>query len=174
MRFSLTLCLKRAIARIALCKTSAEEQNQETYTHSDEERALEGTWCSLEIDDVKHNGYIVETIYELWHWETKAQYNTDAKTEGIFEKHVDQAQKEKQEASGFPESCVTESDKDAYIKDYYEYINLFLAQKDPKLKTLFLGCFARDELPEQPPFPSFSILNTDQRSRSGEHWLAFY
>lgn len=50
----------------------------------------------------------------------------------------------------------------------------FLAQKDPKLKTVFLGCFARDELPDQPPFPSCFILNTDPRSRPGEHWLAFY
>lgn len=109
-----------------LCKTCAEPQNEETCTHSNEERVLEGTWCSLEIDAAKQNGYLVENIYEIWHWETKAQYNREAKTEGIFEKYVDQALKEKQEASGFPESCVTESDKDSYIKDYYEHEGILL------------------------------------------------
>lgn len=79
-----------------------------------------------ELDAAKQNGYIVETIYEIWHWETKAQYNRESKTEGIFEKYVDQALKEKQEASGYPDSCFTDTDKDSYIKDYYEHEGILL------------------------------------------------
>jgi hypothetical protein len=45
---------------------------------------------------------------------------------------------------------------------------------DPIAKKIFLGTFARDELPIQPPFPSCLIFNTAPRSNSGEHWLALH
>ena len=45
---------------------------------------------------------------------------------------------------------------------------------DPVAKKVFLGTFARDELPLQPPYPSCLVFNTAPRSHSGEHWLALY
>ena len=47
-------------------------------------------------------------------------------------------------------------------------------KKDKKTRPIFLGAFARDELPKSPRYPSCFILNTDPRSKPGEHWLAFY
>ena len=45
---------------------------------------------------------------------------------------------------------------------------------DPTTKNIFLGAFARDELPPKPMYPSCFILNTAPRSSAGEHWLALY
>ena len=41
-------------------------------------------------------------------------------------------------------------------------------------ENLFLGCYARDELPESVPRPSCLIANTDTSDGGGEHWVAFY
>ena len=47
-------------------------------------------------------------------------------------------------------------------------------RKDQITKKIFLGVFARNELPPRPLFPSCFILNTAPRENPGEHWLAFY
>ena len=41
-------------------------------------------------------------------------------------------------------------------------------------ENMFLGCFARDELPESVPRPSCLIANTDLAGDGGKHWVAFY
>ena len=45
---------------------------------------------------------------------------------------------------------------------------------DKDTKKIFLGVFARDELPKRVKYPSCFILNTQPRSQEGEHWLAIY
>ena len=47
----------------SLCRTCAQNLQQEPCTHSDEERALIGTWVSLEIDKAIEKGYQVMEIY---------------------------------------------------------------------------------------------------------------
>lgn len=47
-------------------------------------------------------------------------------------------------------------------------------KSDLHAKKLFLGVFARDELPTKLKYPSFFILNTHSRSQPGEHWLAIF
>lgn len=49
-----------------------------------------------------------------------------------------------------------------------------ILKKDQKNRHIFLGVFAKDELPVITKFPSCFILNTDPRSKPGEHWLAIY
>ena len=41
-------------------------------------------------------------------------------------------------------------------------------------ERMFLGCYARDELPETVPRPSCLIANTDTSTGGGKHWVAFY
>ena len=45
---------------------------------------------------------------------------------------------------------------------------------DENTKDIFLGAFARDELPAEPGYPSCFIVNTDPRSAAGGHWLALH
>jgi hypothetical protein len=47
-----------------------------------------------------------------------------------------------------------------------------ILERDSTTKKLFLGCFAKDELPAQPRFPSCFVFNTDPRHKPGRHWVA--
>ena len=40
-----------------LCKTCADTCNQDTCTHTDEERAIQGTWVSVELEEALQKGY---------------------------------------------------------------------------------------------------------------------
>ena len=48
-------------------------------------------------------------IHEVWHW--------DRQRVGLFAEYINTFLKIKMEASGWPAWCVTEEDKDSYIKD---------------------------------------------------------
>ena len=103
-----------------LCRTCATEQNKEKCKHSIPQRAIEGTWVSLEINKAIEMGYKILYIYEVYHWNKWSQYNIEGGEKDLFVDYVNQAVKEKVEASGFPESCVTDKEKDIYIDDFFK------------------------------------------------------
>ncbi|XP_032240657.1 uncharacterized protein LOC116619715 [Nematostella vectensis] len=92
-----------------LCLRCAEMEGQGSCTHSDEERAFTGTWCHPEIFKALEKGYTVLRVYEVWHWE---------KWERLFEEYIKTFLKYKQEASGWPAWCNTDSDKQRYLDEY--------------------------------------------------------
>lgn len=47
-------------------------------------------------------------------------------------------------------------------------------KKDKYTKDIFIGVFARDELPNIVSYPACLVANTDNRKESGQHWLALY
>ena len=96
-----------------LCKTCADTLNQNPCTHTDEERAILGTWCHVELMKAIEKGYEVLEIHEVWHWEET--------TDELFKAYVDMYLKIKQEASGYPKHCVTDEQKQQYIDEYYEH-----------------------------------------------------
>ena len=83
-----------------LCKTCADTLNQNSCTHLDEERAILGTWCHVELMKAIEKGYEVLEIHEVWHWEQT--------TDELFKDYVDTFLKLKQEANGYPKHCVTD------------------------------------------------------------------
>ena len=96
-----------------LCKTCADTLNQNPCTHTDEERAILGTWCHVELMKAIEKGYEVLEIHEVWHWEET--------TDELFKNYVHTFLKLKQEASGYPKHCVTDEQKQQYIDEYYEH-----------------------------------------------------
>ena len=100
-----TLCQQCALDQEALCK------------HNDAKRAITGTWPTIEVNKALEKGYQIVQIYEVWHWEKKGD---------LFRKYVNACIKEKQEASGYPEGCVTDEQKRAYIEDYKQHENIEL------------------------------------------------
>jgi len=48
-----------------------------------------------------------------------------------------------------------------------------IVKSDKELKPIFKGVYARDMLPKL-EWPSCIILNTDNKSGHGQHWLAIY
>ena len=81
--------------------------------HTDEERAILGTWCHVELMKAIEKGYQVLEIHEVWHWEQT--------TDELFKPYVNMFLKIKQEASGYPKHCVTDEQKQQYIDEYYQH-----------------------------------------------------
>ena len=137
-----------------LCGLCA-ENNTPRCTHTDEQRCLVGSWVTLEVKEAIKQGYIIQQIYEVWHYDKSSKYDKESKTGGIFTKYVNLFLKYKQEASGFPEECVTQADKDEYIKTYFEKEGIKLDEsninKNPGLRSVmklmlnsFWGRFGMD------------------------------
>jgi hypothetical protein len=100
-----------------LCRKCCEE-NINSCSHTNDERALEGTWVILEILEAIKLNYRIIQIYEIWHYEETDQYNHCDKKGGLFTEYLNNFLKIKQEASGFPEWVESEQDKLTYINDY--------------------------------------------------------
>ena len=96
----------------ALCKTCADTGNQTPCTHSDAERAIQGTWCSVEVMKAMEKGYRIIQVHEVWHFPQK--------TDTLFKEYIDTFAKIKLEASGYPKNCVTDEQKQWYVNDIFE------------------------------------------------------
>ena len=95
----------------ALCQRCANDKIQKC-THTDSERAIHGTYCTEEIKEALRQGYVIEKLYEIWHWETTSN--------DLFKEYIDTFLKGKQEASGYPDHVKTPEDEANYIADYFE------------------------------------------------------
>ena len=91
-----------------------------TCNHSDKERAIEGTWVSLEVQDAIKSGYKILKLYEIRHYPDKSEYNKLQKSGGLFGDYVYMFLKYKQEASGYPDNVIRKNQKNEYIQNYFE------------------------------------------------------
>ena len=83
-----------------LCKTCTDTLNCNPCTHSEQERAILGTWCHVELMKAIEKGYQILKIHEVWHFPVH--------TDELFKEYVNTFLKIKQEASGYPKDCVTD------------------------------------------------------------------
>jgi len=171
----------------ALCRTCAESQQQTACLHSQDERALTGTWETDELKMPIKKGYIIDRIYEVWHFDNVEQYDPKSKTGGIFTEYINTFLQMKQEASGWPSWCKTEDDKQRYIDNYFEKEGIRLDYekivKNPGLRALaklmlnsFWGKFGqRSNLPQieyvSDPSVYFDLLTSDQQEVSGVNFV---
>lgn len=93
-----------------LCKPCAEACSDAECFHTDEERALIGTFATPELEEALKYGYRVAEVYEILHW--------DKRSNELFRPFVYQWLKIKQEASGYPASADTDEKKAQYVADY--------------------------------------------------------
>ena len=56
----------------------------------------------------------------------------------------------------------------------YENTISKILSSDPITSKIFIGVFARDEIPTKFTTPCCFVVNTHPRSLPGQHWLAFY
>ena len=107
---------------------------------SDEDRAIIGTWCTPEIQLAVSKGYSILKVYEVYHFEESTQYDKATGQGDLFADYVNMFLKIKQQASGFPSDCVTECQKQEYIRLYKENkgIDLEYSQikKNPALRSI--------------------------------------
>ena len=131
-----------------LCATCATSLEKKKCRHTDAERALRGTWVSIELQKAVEKGYVVQNIEEVWHFEETRQYNPDTGETGLFTEYINTFLKMKQEASGWPEDCDTEERRRQYIADYerregikLDYANIAKNEGKRALAKLMLNSF---------------------------------
>jgi hypothetical protein len=94
-----------------LCGTCATELNQtDACHHGDDERALTGTWVTLEVQKAVEKGYLIIQMHEVWHYPKRSK--------SLFKGYVKTFLKRKQEASGYPSTVDTEEKQQAYVQNY--------------------------------------------------------
>ena len=96
--------------------------------HSEENRALTGTWVSCELKKAIQMGYRLTHVYEAWHYEKTTQYNPETREGGLFTDYVNAFLKIKQEKSGWPVWVKTDQDKQKYIDLYLDKEGIYLDQ----------------------------------------------
>ena len=101
-----------------------------TCHHTDQQRQLQGTWCTPELQEARARGYILVRIHEVWHFQ-------DSKV-GLFADYVNTWLQIKQESAGWPSWCQTEEQKQEYKRLYKEKegIELQNVQKNPGRKQV--------------------------------------
>ena len=129
----------------ALCRTCAESRHPDSCPHDDpEDRAITGTWVSLEIDKAVEKGYVILDKYEAWVYPETTQYNPQTREGGLWAGYVDKFLKLKAEASGYPSHATTEEQKREYIQDYLRHEGIQLEpskiQSNPGLRSLAKLC----------------------------------
>ena len=103
-----------------LCRTCADSRQNTLCRHNVKERALTGAWITPEVDKAIEKGYQLIECFEVWNFETTAEYNngTEQYPQGLFGTYVDANLKIKQEASGWPTNVITKEERDKFIADY--------------------------------------------------------
>ena len=101
-----------------------------TCHHTDQQRQLQGTWCTPELQEARARGYILVRIHEVWHFQ-------DSEV-GLFKEYVNTWLKIKQESAGWPSWCQTEEQKQQYKRMYKEKegITLENVAKNPGRKQV--------------------------------------
>jgi hypothetical protein len=104
-----------------LCRNCAEKENYSLCNCTDDERAFVGTFVTLEVIRGIEAGYKVLKVFEVYHYDEFTQYSPETRTGGLFTDYVDTFLKIKTEASGYPSWCLTATDKELYVKNFYEH-----------------------------------------------------
>ena len=159
-----------------LCGTCVETQQPKPLlqrscycSHSTEERALLGTWCTPELEKAVEKGYQILYIYEVWHFEEKSDQ--------LFKEYIGTFLKIKQETSDWPQDYQTDEARQTYLDDYERHEGIRLdptkitdnpgLRKVAKLKlNNFWGKFGQQENPTQvtsctKPSDFFALLQDD-------------
>jgi hypothetical protein len=97
-----------------LCATCAKYSLTSACTHTDEERAIVGSWVTLEVEKAVEKGYKVLEIYEVWQYDEVATFQKNP----LFSDYINCFLKLKTQSSGWPKWVKTEEDKERYIADF--------------------------------------------------------
>lgn len=81
-------------------------------SHNTQERTLQGTWYTEDLQKAVEKGYQISKIHEVRHWPENQR-----KT-GLFAPYVNKFLKAKQESAGLPSVCETLEQQEACIAEY--------------------------------------------------------
>lgn len=121
-----------------LCRTCAINQATCDCHCDDDSRALVGTFVINEVIEAVAQKYRIVEIYEIYNYRETTHDNPTFG--GIFEHYVTMFMRMKAQATGFPDHVVTQSDKDRFVREYYEKQGILLdvekIVKNPSLRLI--------------------------------------
>ena len=82
-----------------LCRTCADTQSLTPCAHSESERAITGTWVTVEIEKALSLGYRFLKKIEAWHFPETEQYDPITKTGGLWAPYINLWLREKQQVT---------------------------------------------------------------------------
>jgi len=95
-----------------------------------------GVWCSNEVLKAVEKGYKIKKIYEIRYFKHQ--------TKSLFKGYIKKFLKIKQEASGYPDWCKNDEDRETYIRQYDERQGIKLdptkIEKNPGLRAIAKLC----------------------------------
>ena len=99
-----------------LCNACSDMSNEERGAplecpHSDEQRALKGTWVSFEVREAVKRGYQIMHYISVWAYEM---------TQGLLSSYINLFYKIKTESTGYPQWCTDDASKAEFIKNFKE------------------------------------------------------
>ena len=109
-----------------LCRTCSDKELSEKCNHTDDLRALTGTWVSYEVLAAIKRGYVVTKVFEIWHFKETSKYDETTGKGGLFSPYINIFATEKVKASGYPSNCNSESEKKIYISNYFKKEKIIL------------------------------------------------
>lgn len=99
-----------------LCGQCVKDEQQKPWLersnmcpHSKKEGTIRGTWSTIELQKAKEKGYHILKIHEKFHCKP------ESRRVGLFAEYVNTSLKLKQESAGWPDGCVSEEQKVAYL-----------------------------------------------------------
>ena len=102
-----------------LCYNCALNLRQDQCRCTDAKRAIIGTWATPELVVAEEKGYIIQEVYEVYHFDEVSQYDQDTRMGGLFAAYINEFLKLKTESSGWPAWCVDSPDlQKQYVSDY--------------------------------------------------------
>ena len=97
-----------------LCRKCAEDKTVECR-HSEAQKALVGTWITIEVFAALDRGYRLFDVSEVWHFEEVSHYSKETGDTTLFGGFVDAFIKLKTESSGLPDDC---TNPDEFIDEF--------------------------------------------------------
>ncbi|KAK5650251.1 hypothetical protein RI129_001280 [Pyrocoelia pectoralis] len=102
-----------------LCRTCCIDLNESDCGHSEHERSFVGTFVADELRKAISKNYKILDFHEIWAYKV-VEYDKISKQGGLFSEYIDNFLKLKQECSGWPSDCTSDTEKLNYIEDFFK------------------------------------------------------
>jgi len=108
-----------------LCEFCAQHRITTSCTHTEEQRALLGTWTTVEISLALSCGYRIIEVFEAWHYPSRMKYSKPSNPgevagQSLFADFVFTFYALKTQASGPPSSDMTEGNIEEYCENFFK------------------------------------------------------
>ena len=124
-----------------LCRTCVELESKDLCQHENPaDRQLTNEWCAPELKLAIEKGYTLIRVHEVYQYPNSMKYDPETGEDGLLSAYVRRFMALKIQASGWPDDCKTQDQKQKFMDDVKKYDGIIIDQtkmeKNPALRTL--------------------------------------